>query len=1634
MKTEPKLLIGLVVSIAFLACLTGPAHGAWELVKAFAIGADDWTRATYNEPSVMYIKIDQPDEGASLAPITYPMTADTLSYGYTDLAGLDASPNNRGVYSGDDEIYDQFIGAKLSASPNPLLFRVDVENGNYKFIGAGGDASNSNHGTTMWARDGDTGTRILLCDDFLPTANGEFWRCEFDDKVVPPASASPPTFPAGDRIECPFLEVTQGYIIIEQAVGSHPDGNGGDFCLLEVWQFKGATAGPDQTVTAGTTVTLSGAGPDDTTSFTWEQIIVGDEPTVTIADPTSASTTFDSPVAEIGYVLTIQLTVVSPSQGTTTDSLQVTCLAPNEPRLAPANIRITVRHLGFTLEWDPLLDATEYGVGIKISEGVYFWFSTPDTHYNLTNLSEGDATTVAVRGKNGYGDGVLSDDIALVAMRNAALATGTTPPSAYVSLSGGDVPGMNNGAYDDNNDSSDGQFKTEDYWGYLWGAPMAFDHIVYYTGGFASNGGWFTSLTVQYTQDGTTWIEAPGVTISPPYDFTNSASGRVNFTRYDISLWPLRGTGIRIYGTPGGNFIETATSVAELEVYGDTSRGPLVVYGVDATFDEYSQAVLDGSHSFSERGDLSGFGWVQTGGPTVDITDANQAMASFAAPGVDADTVLTFQFTAGDGTDTDTDEVSITVRNLVTTAVAGVDQTVSEGAAVNFDGTGSLTTSGNITYTWTQTEGTEAILTGADTATPSFTAPAIWDNTDELVFSLNVQDGVGGDSTDTVNVYVNNSMFFAPAEEGDMADDPWHLSAQDIYPAPPATPGSSSYALATDTYSVTANGNDIWGTNDQFRFLFLEVPQGVGDFSVSVRVDGPPAGETWPDAWTKAGIMFRQDLDANSKDMYLICSRDNGIAMQYRTTKGAGAARQGGAASQQPYVNGTNNFAGPVWLKLERQGDLFLGYYSFDGIQWLRGPWDYPRHHTIAMDGPFYVGICLTSHTTASTGTAVFGDLRFKDQEAHVITDAYAFRTLEAGYEPGGTTDVSLSVRTNPDNPPATVSVMENIPTGLSAVPGSITNGGTVVGNNITWTLTGGGVTDVGYSLQVPGGTSGALNFAGSVSFPGTTVDIYGDDIIYEVPLAPANLYVEMLLAAHLNWSASPSEGVVGYRVYRSENGQPWEEIGFAYGTSFTDGSIVDGSTYNYQAAAVNAAGVEGDPSAPTGEKMIVMEVREAEDYNYGGGQWPGYTSCPAALEAPDAATVGTPQEYDFYFNNSYPVGDPVRAYRPLDDVFTEVREDTPNIGGMTVDDWHRYTFNVPVPGPSDPPEGWVRIVLKVASPGGGTADLYWDETLVESLTFVTGDWGIFQDVSTEEYFQTTPGLHTLRVALASGGMNIDKIGMGFNWSAPTIETLFEDDFEEHTALYDPINVEWTLVSGSGAGDGTWRLWNTAGNNLGNESPALDAMTNNYAITDSDLAGAVDVDEELITPTIDCTGHRLARLNFNMNYRVYTEDTDPTHTQNADVDLRSSDDGVTWGGWVNLLSWDRTTVAETASGAEEVDISALADGKFFQVRWRFYNANFDYWFAVDDVRIIADRIDIPPPTGKILSVGYVAGVADLTWETFGGGNYTVQYTTDLTSGSWDPVPGTTWPITATDWSGDISAILGQGAYLRVRSD
>jgi LmbE family N-acetylglucosaminyl deacetylase/3-mercaptopyruvate sulfurtransferase SseA len=85
---------------------------------------------------------------------------------------------------------------------------------------------------------------------------------------------------------------------------------------------------------------------------------------------------------------------------------------------------------------------------------------------------------------------------------------------------------------------------------------------------------------------------------------------------------------------------------------------------------------------------------------------------------------------------------------------AGLDQAVQAGALVSLNGGGSVDPEGlPLTFTWSQAEGPTVALAGANTATPSFTAPQVSQIT-KFVFRLVVSDGAFGSPPDLVTVTV----------------------------------------------------------------------------------------------------------------------------------------------------------------------------------------------------------------------------------------------------------------------------------------------------------------------------------------------------------------------------------------------------------------------------------------------------------------------------------------------------------------------------------------------------------------------------------------------------------------------------------------------------------------------------------------------------------------------------------------------------------------------------------------------------------------------------------------------------------------------------------------------------------------
>lgn len=177
---------------------------------------------------------------------------------------------------------------------------------------------------------------------------------------------------------------------------------------------------------------------------------------------------------------------------------------------------------------------------------------------------------------------------------------------------------------------------------------------------------------------------------------------------------------------------------------------PVANAGADQRVNPGVVVTLDASAS-TAAGGIASYAWTQTAGTAVTLAGADTVSPSFTSPSSAG--VLTFQLTVADGSGaTSSDSVDISV-NAAPLADAGTDQTVDPGTSVNLNGSASSDSDGSIaSYAWVQTSGTAVTLTGADTATPSFTAPT---SGATLVFALTVTDNEGASATDSVTVTVN---------------------------------------------------------------------------------------------------------------------------------------------------------------------------------------------------------------------------------------------------------------------------------------------------------------------------------------------------------------------------------------------------------------------------------------------------------------------------------------------------------------------------------------------------------------------------------------------------------------------------------------------------------------------------------------------------------------------------------------------------------------------------------------------------------------------------------------------------------------------------------------------------------------
>jgi M6 family metalloprotease-like protein len=162
-------------------------------------------------------------------------------------------------------------------------------------------------------------------------------------------------------------------------------------------------------------------------------------------------------------------------------------------------------------------------------------------------------------------------------------------------------------------------------------------------------------------------------------------------------------------------------------------------------------------------------------------------------------------------------------------------------------------------------------------------------------------------------------------------------------------PGQAGTTVVNgNAVTVEGGGVDIWGTSDQFRFVYKPL---TGDGTLTARVTSVEN----TDLWAKGGVMIRETLGANSPHAFSAVTAGSGLAFQRRLSTGGESFHSG--------VAGT----APRWVRITRAGNLFTAYSSTDGASWTS-----MGSESIPMAAAVWVGLAVTSHNNATLATVPF--------------------------------------------------------------------------------------------------------------------------------------------------------------------------------------------------------------------------------------------------------------------------------------------------------------------------------------------------------------------------------------------------------------------------------------------------------------------------------------------------------------------------------------------------------------------------------------------------------------------------------------------------------------------------------------
>jgi TolB protein len=169
----------------------------------------------------------------------------------------------------------------------------------------------------------------------------------------------------------------------------------------------------------------------------------------------------------------------------------------------------------------------------------------------------------------------------------------------------------------------------------------------------------------------------------------------------------------------------------------------------------------------------------------------------------------------------------------------------------------------------------------------------------------------------------------------------------------PKIAGAAVYNGASQQYTLSAGGVNMWAQRDEFHFVWRKMK---GDFILQTRVQFLDKGV---DPHRKAGLIVRPTHEPDAPYADAVVHGDGLTSLQFRRTKGAITEQRESAVK------------GADVIRLERKGTTYTMSVAKFGDRFTTS-----EISGIDLGDEVFVGLALCSHNAEVTERAVFSDVR----------------------------------------------------------------------------------------------------------------------------------------------------------------------------------------------------------------------------------------------------------------------------------------------------------------------------------------------------------------------------------------------------------------------------------------------------------------------------------------------------------------------------------------------------------------------------------------------------------------------------------------------------------------------------------